>query len=246
MNSCSNIKEQARENLLGHYRNLVASAFLYAVITSILLSAFSNMLVTNISGDTRIVSRIICSIAGIVIVLLLAGLFRSSLGAYHVKLARQEDPDSMDLLHPLKNHPDKFMGLALVHVAIVFVCMLPGGIVTVVSITMNQMSLLAIGIILLVLGAVLFISLFLSWALARFILLDDPYGHTVRDALRESANWMHGQRKFLLGMILSFIGWLFLGLATFTLGYLWSSQYVGQSLAVFYIRTVPADCVYDE
>ena len=241
MKICSQLKETARENLLGHYRNLVASAFLYAVITSILLSAFSNMLMTNLTGETFALSRVVCSIAGIVIALLLAGLFRSSLGFYHIKIARQEDADSMDLLYPLKNHPDKFMGLALVHVAIAAVCLLPGTIVTVLSVLTDQIILTVIGIALLALGVVLLISLFLSWALARFILLDDPYGHTVSDALRESANWMNGQRKFLLGMIVSFIGWLFLGLATFTLGYLWSSQYVGQSLAVFYVRTVPQE-----
>ena len=73
----------------------------------------------------------------------------------------------------------------------------------------------------------------LSYSMAFFILRDNP-GMGSMEALNASKKMMHGYKKKLFYLYLSFIGWALLGLLTLGIGYLWLIPYIYLSTANFY------------
>lgn len=93
--------------------------------------------------------------------------------------------------------------------------------------------MIVIGIILSVAIAVFWIILMLSLSQSYFILYDHedmPLG----DIFRTSMDMMDGHKTDYIIFVLSFIGWIFLGLFTAGILYLWLIPYIGVSTVNFY------------
>jgi uncharacterized membrane protein len=73
----------------------------------------------------------------------------------------------------------------------------------------------------------------LSYSMAFFVLYDNP-DMKPRQALKESIRMMKGYKGKCLGIHLSFIGWVLLGLLTLGIGYLWLYPYMYMTFANFY------------
>ncbi|MDR1176062.1 MAG: DUF975 family protein [Treponema sp.] len=73
----------------------------------------------------------------------------------------------------------------------------------------------------------------LSYSMAFFVLYDNP-NMKPRQALKESIRMMKGYKGKYLGLNLSFIGWVLLGLLTLGIGYLWLYPYMYMTIANFY------------
>jgi uncharacterized membrane protein len=73
----------------------------------------------------------------------------------------------------------------------------------------------------------------IRYAQAFFILKEDPEV-PVMEAIKKSSEMMRGYKTDYFLLQLSFIGWGFLCLFTFGIGFLWLSPYVKTSNAVFY------------
>jgi uncharacterized membrane protein len=74
---------------------------------------------------------------------------------------------------------------------------------------------------------------FFSYSMAYYILRDNP-DMSALDAITASRNMMNGYKGKLFGLYLSFIGWWFLCLFSFGVGYLWLTPYISLSCANFY------------
>ena len=72
-----------------------------------------------------------------------------------------------------------------------------------------------------------------SYAMAHFILLENP-GMSCVDAITRSRQLMDGHKAELFVLRLSFIGWHFLCILTFGIGYLWLIPYQNAAEAAFY------------
>ena len=72
-----------------------------------------------------------------------------------------------------------------------------------------------------------------SYAMTPFILVDRPELST-REAIHESRRMMKGRKWDLFCLVLSFIGWIILGIFTLFIGYLWLVPYMQTSFAAFY------------
>ena len=72
-----------------------------------------------------------------------------------------------------------------------------------------------------------------SYALAYYIKADNPE-YTWRECLTESEIMMRGYKMKLFMLHLSFIGWAFLSLFTFGIGFLWVNTYQQTATAIFY------------
>jgi uncharacterized membrane protein len=79
-----------------------------------------------------------------------------------------------------------------------------------------------------------------SYSMAFFILRDNP-GMSALDAITMSRNMMNGYKGKLFALMLSFIGWWFLCLFSFGIGYFWLCPYMFLSYANFYeeLKKVP-------
>jgi uncharacterized membrane protein len=73
----------------------------------------------------------------------------------------------------------------------------------------------------------------LSYSMAFFVLYDNP-DMKPRRALKESIRMMKGYKGKYLGLNISFIGWILLGILTLGIGYLWLYPYMYMTIANFY------------
>jgi uncharacterized membrane protein len=73
----------------------------------------------------------------------------------------------------------------------------------------------------------------LGYSMAIYILHDNP-GLTGMEALARSKEMMDGYKGKLFSLYLSFIGWAFLCVFTFGIGYLWLAPYIKATEASFY------------
>jgi uncharacterized membrane protein len=72
------------------------------------------------------------------------------------------------------------------------------------------------------------------YSMAGFIMADNP-DTGITEAVNISKEMMRGNKGRLFCLVLSFIGWGFLCLFTFGIGYLWLIPYVQASVAAFYL-----------
>lgn len=72
-----------------------------------------------------------------------------------------------------------------------------------------------------------------SYAMTPYILAENPE-MSPREAIARSKEMMYGNRWRLFCLHFSFIGWAFLSMLTFGIGYLWLTPYQQASVAAFY------------
>ena len=72
-----------------------------------------------------------------------------------------------------------------------------------------------------------------SYRMAFYLIIDNPE-IGVSEALQQSKKMMFGYKSKLFCLDLSFIGWWFLCILTFGIGFLWLSPYVITSQTIFY------------
>ena len=77
------------------------------------------------------------------------------------------------------------------------------------------------------------IVLGLAYALVPYIIHDNPNIGVV-EALRKSRRMMRGHKWELFCLQISFIGWFFVGIFTFYIGFLWIVPYINTATAAFY------------
>lgn len=72
-----------------------------------------------------------------------------------------------------------------------------------------------------------------SYAMATYIIEDNPDVGS-EEAIKRSMRMMEGHRMQLFLLELSFLGWAFLCILTFGIGFFWLSPYIETSRAAFY------------
>lgn len=90
--------------------------------------------------------------------------------------------------------------------------------------------ILGVGIVTLGIGAII---LNLAYAMVPFIVHDNP-NIGVTDALRTSREMMRGHKGELFLLMLSFIGWILLGIITCGIAFFWIQPYMYAAVAAFY------------
>lgn len=236
--TCAEYKDTARQNLLGHYGTLIAAMLVSQLAATILNIPFSRM--TNLGMRYLVPSRIILGYAGMLIISLLLIVLSSGVSFMHLKLARGQEIRFSDLLYCFKNDPGKYMGFGLIIILITVLCLLPGMICmivssfTAVSETTVFTPLFTAAVLLYIAGFVVVFILMLGFSQSVYLMLDDTEKRAF-PAMRESFSLMKGNKGRLFKLYLSFIGWLFLGLLTLGIGYLWIEPYLYQTLTQFYL-----------
>ena len=82
-------------------------------------------------------------------------------------------------------------------------------------------------------GEVIAFILSLRYSMLFLILLEDNT-KGIRQAMRESKALMQGNKGRYFYIMLSFLGWSFLGLLSFGIGFLWIGPYYTQTQVTFY------------
>jgi len=241
------LKASARQNLLGHYKTVIAALFLSGFIITLLNIPFTNMI--RQGAAFAAVSRMITGLIGIVIVSLISVLFGAGISRIHLLLARGQNTALKDIFYPFQNRPDRYFGYGILVMAVSILCQLPGTVclIPILSETAEFSPLGSIGwtflaISLYVIGVIVLIILMLAWSMTIFILADDM-DIRVMDAIRQSRRMMKGNLWRLFLLCLSFVAWILFGFLSFLIGLLWIVPYMTQSLTCFYLDLLPDETV---
>lgn len=84
----------------------------------------------------------------------------------------------------------------------------------------------------------------IAYSQTFFILKDNP-DMGINEAITRSREIMHGRKWQFVFLNISFIGWAFLSLLTFGIGFLWLTPYLYTSYALFY-EEVSSNVLYEK
>ena len=100
-------------------------------------------------------------------------------------------------------------------------------------------------IIMALLSLVFIIWIGLMYSQIKYIILDNPELDII-DTMRRSRHLMDGNKWRYILMILSFLGWILLGILTLCIGYLWLIPYINTTEGAFYCDIRDAEKVAAE
>lgn len=223
------LKKDAREKLKGNYIEIAAAFMIFVVLL------FGAIIIENIVKNTSIIIIILISF-------IVPGLITMA-----TKIADGEETNLDDLFSK--------MNMFLKVICITILCTIMIGLFAlflIVSLyglyTSSSLwgiysdyiviTMMCIGIILSVSLLVLTSYTFLSFSLVYFVLNDNPE-MKIMDIIRKSYLMMDGHKLELFVLLISFTGWLLLGLVTLGVLYFWIFPYVLVTLANFYNSLLP-------
>ena len=215
----TDLKAYVRSRLTGQWTRPV-------LVAGICLTA--DMLHMAVLLPFSVASGPLPTVIGIVvsfILSLLGYLLVAGQASYHLAFLRGREPAILDMFRIFRQQPDRFLILG-------FFWFLP-------ELIPNLSVLLPdswISRILLYAVSILLIAILRThWALALYLLADDP-GLGAFKAMRMSAAFMKRQKLRLLCLVLSFIGYYILGILSVGIGLIFVYPYFHLTLAVFYLE----------
>ncbi|MCU6762656.1 Predicted integral membrane protein [uncultured Roseburia sp.] len=232
--SYADIKAAAREHLLGSYGTVIGSSILLFAAVLLITIPFTRMLYTNPSAFQNVIY-----ILALLLILSLSKLFQCGILYMHLKLHRHQSITFQDFFTGLKKRPNRIISAGLTLALISLVCQIPASILSsmmLIHTLNNQQILLHILIIFIVItaiGVILNIYLNLRFSLVLFLLIDYE-DLECRQAFAASSQYMKRQKVRLFFLMLSFIGYWFLGILSLGIGFLWIIPYIRQTMAEFY------------
>ena len=243
MKTSRELKWMARKALSGNYGNAAGGLLVLALISFLLMIPFVIVIfITSLIGESAHVgtSTAVLAMMVMVIVYMLAGLV---LMAGYVRLCyrivTEGNADLNDLFFAVKHHFTRYLKLTLLLTLCYVLAYLPvmavfflltfsgpknGGVST----------FFILGYLIYFLGLVLAMLFMLRYAMALFVLVEDPE-LKAREAMRRSRYLMQGNIWRMIRLQLSFFGVWLLGNISGGIGYLWVMPYVLCTNALFYL-----------
>lgn len=204
MGKINDLKDSALASLRGKWASFVGLSFVFLLLSS--LAGFGTNYGSTMFGTSFGTLGIILTGVGVIATIILIPVQYGFVIA-HLRSSRQDLPAEVgDLFIGFKNFW-KVLG-ALLLVGVIVVC-----------------------------GCILFIVpgiiMGLAYTLVPYILHDNPE-LSITETLAKSREMMKGHKWELFLLMLSFIGWLLLGILTFFIGYLWLMPYMQMTEYKFY------------
>lgn len=226
------LKKDAKEKLKGNYIEIVSAMILiYAII--ILFFSINNILEN--------------ALAMIIIEVILSGFLLMGLVTMVMKIAKGEQTSLEDLFSKtnlfLKTVALTIVTFIIIGVFITFLGVSLYGLYTSSGLwgicdDWIVTVLICIGIVLSMALLVFTAYVTLSFSLVFFIFHDNPK-MSIYDILKQSYTLMDGHKLDLFILLISFTGWIILGILTLGLLYLWLIPYILVTMANFYIEIAP-------
>ena len=223
----SKIKSKARKSLNGKYTNVIIATLIYGLLLAMCYATAAFIKEPPMA---------------IFLILIITSLFYMGLLQIMIKIARGKKTSFNELFE----RTDTFFrcaAISIVFLAINTVCALleftaVNSLVVFITYQTDlnialSSFMIVVGIILSAAIAVFWIVLMLCLSQSYFILYDNedmPLG----DIFRISMDMMDGHKTDYILLLLSFVGWIFLGIFTFGILYLWLVPYMEVSMVNFY------------
>lgn len=226
--SLSELKRLSRECLLNRYTIVIMAMLVSFFLPAVLMIPFS----VEITGELN--AAVMIYLIAAVIIQILRQLLYVSVLRMHLLLALKQPVVFGDLLWSFKNRPDRFILATVLLYAVLFLPMLFAGAAVYFFIpdAMPARIVFLVAVIVVFIAAQLYLRY--VFALVYPLYLEHPE-MTVLDGFQASRRLMHGNKKRMFFLQLSFIGWELLGFCSAGVGFLWISPYMTQTKVNFYL-----------
>lgn len=230
MKSIKEIKSTARQALKGQFSGFIALFLSCYVLENLVVSLPSRILAAPTSFLlflSQILLNYFLQALGAMIML---GVCRGAL-----LLIRRQRYGLKEILFPFQNQPDHFLALEMILAAISTICAVPGYLYIWFA-DLSSMNILSYSLLTSVLTGITTVLTFILtcyFCMSEYLMLDDP-SLTAKEALKYSVQLIRGHVFKYILLIISFIGYMVLGLLSGMIGFVWILPYVVVSEAVFY------------
>lgn len=226
------IKALARGKMLGKYNTASAAFVLIQIIVFVI-----NLIVKSIVDQGTVFGSIVYGIIVIIIDLILTVFLVGELTIY-LNFACGNKAKVSDVFSYFRVHPDKAIVMQLL---IIFRIMVWGilfsAALTFAMISLSSPLLLIVGIVAAIACFIMMMKVAIDLSQAFYLLLDFPQ-YTARELLAFSKDVMKGHRKTYICLILSFIPYGILGVASAGIGMLFVYPFIKLSLSEFYLDII--------
>ena len=177
---------------------------------------------------------IICSLAQFLI-LLIGQVLNAGVAKIHLNMTRGKEFRLGQLFDPFRQGADRFFGAAFIYSLLSILICIPAAAGIYYSYLMDDLALTGIALMVgLLISLILIVIFSLNYQMIFYFLLDYPQ-MKVTHAFKECRLLMKGNKKRLLYIIFSFVGWNLLALCSFGIASLWISPYQTQTLITLYL-----------
>lgn len=226
--SSTQIKAQAREQILGRFSVLIPSIILSQVLLFILTT-----FVTSFVNRTTFTGYLI-GVSITYIVDIVGGIFLVGYIVQNLKIICHQPYSISDIFYGFRNQTNKIIILRFFILTVDFLSTLPLVILVYFMQTNPSYSILSATILSLIPAIAVPLFMELQFSMANYLLVDFP-DYEIPELLRTSIKIMKGHRLRLLYIMVGFIPLFLLGLLSFGIGNLWVLSYFRMTLTEFYL-----------
>ena len=224
------LKNAAKDKLDGKY----SPAMLICLYASLLTGCFS-LIVDPFVPETS--SMVLFYVTQGVISLILSwllGIFDLGLTYFFLNAACGRNYSTGNLFYCFQNDTAKTLTISGVRAIVSTVCILPARYIFDVFWYTHNLSMLAAAGIAAVIGFGIYLYAGLGVTLSFFLQLDFP-DKSAQDILRQSFQLIHGHRKRLFLLQLSFLPLMLLCICSLFVGFLWLEPYMQMTYTCFFL-----------
>ncbi|RKJ48769.1 DUF975 family protein [bacterium 1XD42-8] len=229
--SFKELKQLARESLLGNYGTLIGATLILSVFSGI-FSVVVNFVVNPLTQLGLIIFILIQIIFSLIL-----GVVSIGFNKMYLSIARNQPISISQLFFGFQNHPDRAILIQGIFILFLALCIVPYGIFTFLFYVRPSIELgyFSAAFLSLFIGLFIYYIITLRFSLCFYLLIDEPELTTL-ELLKKSTSMMKGQKKRYFLLSLSFISWALLSLISFGIAALWAGPYIDMTFAHFYME----------
>ncbi|MFA9377728.1 MAG: DUF975 family protein [Lachnotalea sp.] len=226
--SSAELKGLAREQLKGKY-GVPIGAIVITMLLSITLSLLSTFFYKTESVSAITIYYLISFIISLLSAVLSIGLIK-----FFTNFCRNQKYQISNIFWGFMNHPDKVIISTILLTLIMIVFLLPGILLFVLYVMMQEVMLFVIALLVTIVGVVFMMIISLAYSQVYYIIADETCESAI-EALKLSRKMMKGNKGRLFYLQISFIGWYLLSILSCFIALLWIEPYVICTTTYFYL-----------
>lgn len=228
--SSKEIKRISRDILNDRY-SVPMGAFVAASFIPMAIEIPFSMSMGNTPTDSQLIITLIAEF----LITLVSFVLGCGVSLLHLNMTRSYEFKLSQIFTPFRQRTEKYFGAGFLKALLFLLGCLPvfGGLLY-FYFSNDSIASRIVLVLTAVLSLVLCTYLLLTYQFVSLLLLDHP-GFRVTDAFKECRLLMKHNRRRLLYLLLSFLGWDALILCSFGLAALWIAPYKNQTFVIFYL-----------
>lgn len=228
--SSKELKRIARDILNDRYSIPMGAFLLASAIPAVIELPFSMFL-----GTSPTTSQLVITLIAECLILTIGFVLNAGVNRIHLNMTRGNDFQMRQLFDPFRSGTERFFlaGLLLLLLSAAASLPLIAGMFFFLVAELSAGSVMVLIVCALV-SLVLTTLVSITYQFLSFILLEQPQMN-IRTVFRECRLLIRGHKSRLFYILLSFLGWELLIVASFGIASLWITPYINETLTVFYL-----------